>query len=49
MYLTDVQAWEDEAYRIADGSLDYGRIIERELERLAAVRAAFEAMDEAGY
>ncbi|HOZ72535.1 MAG TPA: hypothetical protein PLQ29_02495 [Spirochaetales bacterium] len=49
MYLTDVQAWEDEAYRIAEGSLDYGRVIERELERLAKVRAAFEAMDEAGY
>lgn len=49
MHLSDVQFWEDEAYRIAEGELDYGRIIERELARLANVRAAFEAMDEAGY
>ena len=47
--LPDVQFWEDEAYRIAEGELDYGRIIDRELARLGQVRAAFEAMDGAGY
>jgi len=48
-HLPEVQYWEDEAARIADGSLDYGRIIARELERLGRVRAAFEAMDEDSY
>ncbi|MDX9897944.1 MAG: hypothetical protein RBT62_03425 [Spirochaetia bacterium] len=49
IFLPDVQAWEDESFRIVDGQLDYGRIIERELKRLAKVRADFEAMDEAVY
>ncbi|MBU0928008.1 MAG: hypothetical protein KKA67_09685 [Spirochaetes bacterium] len=49
LYLPDVQFWEDEAFRIMDGQLDYGRIIGRELERLAKVRSDFEAMDEASY
>ncbi len=48
-YLPEVQFWEDESYRIVNGELDYGRIIDRELERLARVRADFEAMDEASY
>jgi hypothetical protein len=49
MNLPDVQFWEDEAFSIAEGELDYGRIIDRELARLAQVRSAFEAMDGAGY
>lgn len=49
MYLPEVQFWEDEAFRISEGKLDYERIIGRELERLAKVRSDFEAMDEAGY
>lgn len=49
LYLPDVQFWEDEAFRIANGQLDYERIITRELQRLAKVRADFEAMDEATY
>lgn len=49
LYLPKVQFWEDEAYRIGTGELDYERIIRRELERLARVRSDFEAMDEAGY
>lgn len=47
--LPDAQFWIDEAYRIETGELDYEKIIGRELQRLAEVRAAFEAMDEAGY
>ncbi|TFG82551.1 MAG: hypothetical protein E4H20_07430 [Spirochaetales bacterium] len=47
--LSDVQYWVDEAYRIQTGELDYDRIIGRQLERLAQVRAAFEAMDENSY
>ncbi|HSV56269.1 MAG TPA: hypothetical protein VLH39_04070, partial [Magnetospirillaceae bacterium] len=42
--LPDVQHWEDQAFRIQSGDLDYAYIIEVELERLAKVRAAFEAM-----
>jgi len=49
MYLPEVQFWEDEAFRISEGKLDYERIIGRELERLAKVRSDFEAMDEVGY
>jgi hypothetical protein len=48
-FLTDLQFWEDERERIADGSLDYNRTIQRELARLASVRFAFLAMDENTY
>jgi len=47
--LPDVNFWEDEAYRIKEGELDYERIIGRELERVARVRAQFEAMDDKTY
>jgi hypothetical protein len=47
--LRNVQAWEDEAGRIEEGELDYGKTIARELESLQRVRAAFEAMDEGTY
>jgi hypothetical protein len=47
--LQNVQFWEDEAGRIADGGLDYERIIGRELALLATVREKFEAMDEGTY
>lgn len=43
-HLEEVQAWSDEAARIESGELDYERIIARELERVARVRADFEAM-----
>lgn len=48
-FLTDLQFWEDERERIADGSLDYNRTIQRELARLASVRSTFLAMDENTY
>lgn len=48
-FLTDLQFWEDERERIADGTLDYNRIIQRELARLSAVRDKFLAMDENTY
>lgn len=43
--LPEVQAWEDEAFRIVDGDLDYADIIADELARVERVRAAFEAMN----
>lgn len=49
IHLERVQFWEDEAARIAEGSLDYERIINRELTRLEKVRATFTAMNETTY
>jgi len=43
--LPEVQAWEDEAFRIMSGDLDYADIIADELRRVDRVRTAFEAMD----
>ena len=45
IHLQRVQFWEDEAFRIENGSLNYGRTINRELEFLQRVREKFEAMD----
>ncbi len=42
--LPEVQAWEDQAFRIVSGDLDYADIIADELARLSRVRASFEAM-----
>lgn len=47
--LEEIQKWEDEHHRIVNGELDYGFIIDRHLQRLREVRAAFEAMDENTY
>jgi hypothetical protein len=43
--LRNVQFWEDEAGRIEDKSLDYEKIINRELALLQGVREKFQAMD----
>ncbi|MBL8966301.1 MAG: hypothetical protein JNG85_04770 [Spirochaetaceae bacterium] len=47
--LEEVQYWEDEAFRIEEGELDYADIIGEELARLERVRAAFEKMDRSTY
>ncbi|MDR2184086.1 MAG: hypothetical protein LBO80_00235 [Treponema sp.] len=47
--LANVQFWEDEAGRIEDKSLDYEKIIRRELDLLQRVRERFQAMDENTY
>jgi hypothetical protein len=47
--LQKVQFWEDEAFRIEEGDLDYGAIINRELTLLRQVRERFQAMDESTY
>jgi hypothetical protein len=47
--LRNVQFWEDEAGRIDDGSLDYDKIIGRELALLQTVREKFQAMKESEY
>jgi len=43
--LEKVQFWEDEAFRIENGKLNYGRTIRRELDSLQKVRDRFEAME----
>jgi len=42
--LQKVQHWEDEAFRIEAGSLDYGKTVRRELASLQKVREKFEQM-----
>lgn len=49
LYLTDVQFWEDEHFRIQTGQLDYQTIIAGHLDRLERVRGDFLAMDESTY
>ena len=44
-----IEHWEDERYRIVEGSLDYGEIIAMDLAHLQEIRKKFEAMDENTY
>jgi hypothetical protein len=43
--LERIQFWEDEAFRIEKGTLNYGRTIRRELASLQRVRERFQAMN----
>jgi hypothetical protein len=43
--LQKVQFWEDEAFRIENGRLNYARTIGRELDMLQKVRERFQAME----
>lgn len=43
--LPRVQFWQDEAFRIENGRLNYGRTIRRELQFLQTVRERFQAME----
>jgi hypothetical protein len=43
--LEDAENWVGEAYRIDEGTLDYDKIIGKQLTRLRKVRADFEMMD----
>lgn len=47
--LPEVQYWADRSWRIENGELDYGFIIDRHLTRLRGVRRDFEAMNENTY
>lgn len=49
LFLNDLMPWEDEKVRIADGDLNYEKIINRELRRLAKVRQDFMNMDDKTY
>jgi len=43
--LQKVQFWEDEVFRIEEGTLNYGKTIKRELTLLQNVREKFQAME----
>jgi hypothetical protein len=43
--LQKVQFWEDEVFRIEEGTLNYGKTINRELTLLQNVREKFQAME----
>ena len=47
--LRRIQFWEDQAFRIERGTLNYARTINRELTRLQGIREQFQAMDENTY
>ncbi|MCL2094405.1 MAG: hypothetical protein FWH12_09475 [Treponema sp.] len=47
--LQRIQFWEDQAFRIENGRLNYGRTVQRELTQLQSVREAFLAMDDSTY
>ena len=49
IHLDNIEDWEDENFRIETGDLDYQAIIDRQLARVAKVRAQFQAMDQSTY
>ncbi len=49
LYLTDIQGWEDERDRIGNGTLDYEKILNREINRVQSVIDAFTAMETKSY
>jgi hypothetical protein len=49
IYFENLQYWIDEQDRIETGDLDYQKIIQKQLDRLAAVRAKFQAMNPQTY
>lgn len=49
VHLEQIQEWEDENMRVETADLDYERIVNDQLARVARVRAAFQAMDGTTY
>lgn len=45
MFIEDIQYWEDENLRIQEGDLDYGAILNKQLDRVDRIIGEFEAMD----
>ena len=45
IHLPRIQFWQDEAFRIENGTLNYGRTINRELASLQRVRERFQEME----
>ncbi len=49
MFIEDIQFWEDENFRIQEGDLDYGKILDRQLARIERLKQEFELMDNNTY
>ena len=49
LFIEEIYNFEDEAYMIQSGKLDYNKIIDKHLERIDRVRTSFEEMDENTY
>lgn len=49
LHLNELQNWEDERYRVVSGSLNYEKILNRELQRVQSLIDALLAMDENTY
>ena len=49
LFLTGIQAWEDERERINTGKLDYSKTLNREISRVKKVIEDFKNMDEKTY
>ncbi len=49
LWITDLQNWEDERYRIVTGELDYKKTLDRELARVNKVIDTYVAMDSKNY
>lgn len=49
LHLEEIQAWEDENYRVESGELDYEALIQEHLQRVERVRKAFKEMDATTY
>ncbi len=49
LYITQLQNWEDERERIAEGKLNYEKILDREIKRVQNVIDTFIAMDSKTY
>ena len=49
LWLDGLQVWTDEQWRIETGDLDYTKIIQKQLNRVAGVRAQFKAMGPSTY
>lgn len=49
LHLNELQNWEDERYRVVSGSLNYKKILNRELQRVQSLIDALLAMDENTY
>jgi len=48
-FLSDIQNWEDEHFRIITGELNYSEILGMDIKRLKSVRADFITMDKNTY
>lgn len=49
LWIDGLEAWTDEQWRIETGDLDYTKIIQKQLDRVAQVKAQFQAMGPGTY